>query len=179
MGAGLPQSYPSKLLGLLMARYPQQAPEVENAGRPGERADAAADRLNEAIRTIQPETVIILHGANDLFADGLAGVPRTISAVQGLVRIARLGGETVVLCTLPPQRAGAQRAANPAALSELNRGIRQIAQNEQVTLVDLATQLDLGSIGVDGLHPTEDGYMRLAELVFASLRAQFESPQAH
>jgi lysophospholipase L1-like esterase len=179
MGAGLPQSYPSKLLGLLMAGYPQQTPVVENAGRPSERADAAAERLNEAIRTIQPDTVIILHGANDLVADGIAGVPRTISAVQALVRIARIGGETVLLCTLPPQRVGAQRAANPTAWSELNRGIREIARNEQVALVDLATQLDLSSIGVDGLHPTEEGYLRLAELVYASLRAQLESTQTH
>ena len=176
MSAGLPQSYPSKLLGLLIARYTQQTPAVENAGRPGERADAAGERLNETIREMKPEAVIILHGANDLLADGVAGVPRTISAVQTLVRIAKPGGNPVLLCTLPPQRAGAQRAANPTAWSELNRGIREIARTEAVMLIDLATQLDLSLIGVDGLHPTEDGYMRLAELVFATLRAQFENP---
>ena len=176
MSAGLPQSYPSKLLGLLSARYSQQTPVVENAGRPGERADGAGERLNETVRLTKPETVIILHGANDIFADGAAGVPRAISAMQVLVRIAKLGGDSVLLCTLPPQRAGAQRAANPVAWRELNRGIREIARNEEVLLIDLATGLDLSLIGVDGLHPTENGYMRLAELLFASLRAQFEHP---
>lgn len=91
MSAGLPQSYPSKLLGLLMARYSQQTPVVENAGRPGERADGAGERLNETVRLTKPEAVIILHGTNDIFADGIAGVPRAISAMQALVRIAKLG----------------------------------------------------------------------------------------
>ena len=176
MSAGLPQSYPSRLLGLLSARYSQQTPVVENAGRPGERADGAGERLNETVRLTRPEAVIILHGANDIFADGVGGVARAISAVQALVRIAKIGGDTVLLCTLPPQRAGAQRAANPVAWSELNRGIREIARNEEVLLIDLATELDLSLIGVDGLHPTEEGYMRLAQLLFASLRAQFEHP---
>ena len=176
MSAGLPQSYPAKLQGLLSARYTDQTPEVTNEGRPGERADAASQRLADAIRASKSEAVIILHGANDIFTDGLPGVPRAVAAVQTLIRIAKLNGETVLLCTMLPQRAGGLRAANPAAVTELNRGIRDIARNEQVMLVDLALAFDLSLIGVDGLHPTDEGYSRLAELLFVTLRALFEQP---
>ena len=52
-----------------------------------------------------------------------------------------------------------------------------VASNMQdAVLIDLATAYDPTMIGADGLHPTDDGYARLAELFFAVLREQFERP---
>ena len=45
------------------------------------------------------------------------------------------------------------------------------------TLIDVFSALlpDLdGNIGSDGLHPTEIGYRRIAETVFAAIRADLE-----
>ena len=180
VSVGLPQSYPAKLQRLLSARYTEQTPVVANEGAPAERATAASQRLSDTIASSQSEAVIILHGANDIFAENVDGVPRTLSAIQALVRVAKIAGESVLLCTLLPQRVGGQRAANPTAVAELNRGIRDIARDEQVMLVDLAADFDLNLIGADGLHPTEAGYVRLAELLFAAVRAQFEQlPRLH
>ena len=60
------------------------------------------------------------------------------------------------------------------------QGLLSTRYTEQVMLVDLAADFDLNLIGADGLHPTEAGYLRLAELLFAAVRAQFEQlPRLH
>jgi lysophospholipase L1-like esterase len=40
--------------------------------------------------------------------------------------------------------------------------------------VDFETTVDLSLIGADGLHPTEDGYVRMAQILFDALRQRYE-----
>jgi lysophospholipase L1-like esterase len=88
-------------------------------------------------------------------------------------------GAQVVLCTLPPQRAGGSRAADAAAIGSYNQAIRDIARSEGAMLVDFAAAMtELNAIGADGLHPTEAGYARMAEILFNVLRASFEVSSA-
>jgi lysophospholipase L1-like esterase len=174
MGVGLPVSYPYKLQSMLSARYAAQAISVFNEGLPLEEASDAVRRLPLVLRDTMPEVLILLHGVNDL--TGPQVVSRTIGFMNTMVRDARLSGVTVFLCTLPPQRPGGIRAGDPVATANYNAALRTLAPAEGATLIDLAREVDLSLIGVDGLHPTEAGNERMAQIFFAAIRAQFERP---
>jgi len=175
LGAGLPESYPFKLRALLEGRYTADTFTIENEGRPAELAQSGALRLPGVLAANNPEVVILLHGVNDIVVFGASAVTRTAGYLETMARDARSAGAEVVLCTLPPERQSGFRAGDPTALALYNDAIRQIAAREGATLVDFARNFgDLRLIGTDGLHPTEDGYTRMAQLLFEALRARYE-----
>jgi lysophospholipase L1-like esterase len=53
-----------------------------------------------------------------------------------------------------------------------------MAQTKSATLVDLNAQFPLALIGQDGLHPTAEGYQKMAEIFQAALTAAYEVPPA-
>jgi lysophospholipase L1-like esterase len=64
-----------------------------------------------------------------------------------------------------------------AALQNINVQLRRVAQGEGAVLVDLYNALlpDVnGNVSIDGLHLTPLGYRRVAEAVFAAIRADLE-----
>jgi lysophospholipase L1-like esterase len=170
--AGLSQSYPFKLFDMLGARYTADEVLVFNAGQPGERASEAPDRFARMIRESTPEVVLIMDGANDLL--GGANVSATVGAVDWLVRDALHRGVKVMLATLPPQRASGRRGFAAPVLAAYNEEIRRVATKNNVILVDLFTQVPLSMIGEDGLHPTEEGYQRIAEIFREAIAREYE-----
>ena len=176
MSAGLPQSYPFKLLELLAARYRDQALVVENAGLPGEAAADGVRRLPGVIAAQRPEAVILLHGVNDVTFLGLVGVIPVATYVLTMAQDARLGGADVIVCTLPPQRAGGFRAADPSVIAGYNQAMREVARIQNAMLVDFDREMDVTLIGADGVHPTEAGYERMAQLLFDTIRRYYQAP---
>ena len=80
-----------------------------------------------------------------------------------------------MLATLPPQRPGrGSKATAPDILDEYNRKLRAIAIKRDAQLIDVNALLPVSLIGQDGLHPTEAGYDRLAEIFFEAIRAKNE-----
>ena len=169
---GLSQSYPFKLFDMLTARYTADEVLVYNAGKPGERASEAGDRLAQSIRESTPELVLMMDGANDLLGD--AGVSTTVGAVDRLVRDALHRGVKVMLATLPPQRASGRRGFAAPIIPAYNDEIRRVATKNSVILVDLYAQVPLSMIGEDGLHPTEEGYQRIAEIFREAIAREYE-----
>ena len=71
-----------------------------------------------------------------------------------------------------PTVAGRLRSQNVALLESYNAKLRQMSAEEGAVFVDLYTTLlpeALTVIGVDGLHPTEAGYRRIADVFFNSI----------
>jgi lysophospholipase L1-like esterase len=66
-------------------------------------------------------------------------------------------------------------------LPEANAQIRLLADAERATLVDLFAAFG-GTpdpyIGTDGLHPTDAGYERIAQIFFDTIRATLEGTLA-
>ena len=170
-------SYPSVLQGQLQAAYPAQAASiaVTNAGEPGERILDGVQRFPSAFDANRPEVVLLMEGAN-----GLPGVGPDISA--SLMRImvlgARNGRARAFVGSMIPQVPGRPRATTPEfELLNYNRTLQQMSNEEGATFVDLyEAMLPEAStlIGSDGLHPTEAGYRRIADLFFAAIRGQLE-----
>jgi lysophospholipase L1-like esterase len=171
-------SYPSQLDLLLRARYVQQSASISvtNAGKLGEPATEGARRFPDVMSNLRPEVVLVLTGANDLALGSSAVAPAAL-AVETMAKEARFRNARVFIATMPPQRSSGTRALPASLVQTYNGRLADVARGEGAVLVDLYSAL-LPSvttyIGVDGLHPTEAGYRRVAEAFFAAIRQDLE-----
>jgi len=173
--AGLPQSYPFKLLTLLTMRYAGQTIEVANAGLAGRLAQQDRQRLADAIKETDPQVVLLMEGANDLNQGREtpnATITATVNALEDMVRDTSARGIPVLLATLPPQRPPKGEAASFVA--RFNDALKVMAARKGATIVDIGAVFPASLIGQDGLHPTETGYERFAEIFLDAIKAKFE-----
>ncbi|HUQ89617.1 MAG TPA: GDSL-type esterase/lipase family protein [Vicinamibacterales bacterium] len=170
-------SYPTVLESQLRATYTSQSATitVQNSGEPSERILDGAQRFSSVFDASHAEVVLLMEGAN-----GLPQVGPDIST--GLMRImvqtAKNGGARVFVGSMIPQVAGRPRATTPVSETLAYNNVLQImSTQESVTYVDLYNPMlaDAATlIGSDGLHPTEAGYRKIADLFFAAIRGQLE-----
>jgi len=169
--------YAYKLRTLLAARYTAQTISMTDEGVPGENVTMGAARMPGVLTRDQPEAVLLLEGVNDLNGGHDAAIPTVRARLTDMVRQARGRGLPVFLGTLLPQRPGGQKAYAPESIPPANTAIREIAQTEGATLVDLFAAFDGQTatlIGSDGLHPNESGYQKMAQVFFDAIRARLE-----
>lgn len=170
-------SYPTVLDGLLDARYLAQTPTVTNAGKPGETTPDGIVRFRTLLASNRPEVLLLLDGHNDLGSttQALEGY----NALVTMVREAKAAGVRVFIATLVPSIPGRQRSQPQGLLLQYNDAVRNLAAAEGVVLVDLYNLMlpEVNTlIGVDGLHPNEAGYARMASLFFTAIRTNLEVP---
>ena len=176
-------SYPSQLFLLLGLRYSDQSITMANEGWPAESIDTGLGRLPDAMAFNTPEVVLLLEGANDLLGNPSSSTTVYIaSKLRDMVRTAkaRVPSNRVLLATFPPQFIGtpSYRGAGAEFVPELNQRIVAVAQGEGATLVDLYTPMSVDIkryIGVDGLHPTEQGYTLMAQTFGKIIQEKFEA----
>lgn len=172
-------SYPAVLLRTLQGRYGSQAGAfvVSNYGLSGEKAANARDRYLAAVNATAPEVLLLLHGHNDI-PGGLDGAASSAAReIEVMVEDAKRRGIRVFLATVCPARSSGSRPIDQRFLDDFNSRIRTIVVRQGVTLVDvnaaLATDVNR-YIGVDGLHPTEAGYARIADTFFQAIQNALE-----
>jgi lysophospholipase L1-like esterase len=177
-----PFAYPRVLQVSLTARYTNQNVVVANEGIPGESIAAGKDRLAGVLNQQAPQALLLQEGANDM---NQARPPLDVHVedLRSMVRSARSRGITVFVGTLLPQRPNACRGydfcdgVNDTVL--LNARIRTMAAAEGALLVDLYAAFEgrTGTLlGLDGLHPNEAGYQKMAELFFDAIKQRLEAP---
>ena len=180
MQLATPQAYPGLLQMTLAERYTAQAIEVLNRGVAGERLITGRDRLPDVLDDDLPEVLLLQEGINNL-----RNVPTAELAAdfRGMVRTAQRRGVTVLPALLLPvsEAREAGRPGTQAGIRAFNEEIRRISLDlgcgEPVDLYTLFQQ-DLSLLGVDGLHPTETGYVRIAEAFFEAIKARWEEAPA-
>jgi acyl-CoA thioesterase-1 len=176
-------NYPSTLQSMLAQRYVQQASviRVVNRGVGGERTDAGETRLPNELRSVGPNVLLLEEGVNDLFGGNAENIPELMDHLEDMVREAKRRNVTVLLATLLPTRDGSEKGDRPFPLVPIvNERIRTLAAAEGATLVDLYQGFGGNAnpyISADGLHPTADGYRKMAEIFFERIRATLEEPQ--
>lgn len=182
LDAGRPQSYPFKLKMTVDQRYTDQSIGVFNAGIAGKQARDDRSRFSQALSEGRPELVLLMEGANDLNGplspgEGInARVTSVVNALEDMVRDASNRSIPVFLATLPPQRPGGPKAGGVDYLPRFNESLKTMAQKKGAELVDINSQLPLSFIGQDGLHPTEAGYQRIADIWLEAIKARYERP---
>ncbi len=171
-------AYPTVLERLLRSRYQFQGDQifVSNQGLGGEKAALARNRFLAALSSLRPEVVLLMEGYNDIpgGADGAAST--AAREIRIMAAEARLRGMRVFLATPVPGRPGGNKAISPVLLLDYANRMRVVAAQEGAVLVDLYTTLGDPQryIGVDGLHPNEAGYARIADLFFQAIQANLE-----
>jgi lysophospholipase L1-like esterase len=169
-------SYPVQLHAMLDARYAPQAGAifVANAGVGGESIFRGVQRFEQSLSMNFAQAVIIMEGLNNLVVDG---VDVTTSLMREMVRTAEERNVSVFVASMVPTVAGRQRSQNPALLEAYNAALKKMSVEEGVTFVDLYTPMlpeAPALIGVDGLHPTEAGYRRIADIFLTAISATLE-----
>ena len=168
-------SYPFKLQALLASRYTDQKIDVWNAASGGEQAANGLPRLDDALREVMPEVLLLMDGANDLIAFGEPGIPQAVEAIRVLVRDAMAHGAKVMLATLPPQVPNTQRGGAAPFLFKFNDSLKSMGVQEGAYIVDIYAGFDVSLQGPDGLHPSDAGYTRIAEIFRDRIRETFET----
>lgn len=166
--------YPERLGPLLAPRYPSQQLVGRNAGVAGEATWQGVSRLPLEFDTQAWSLVLILEGVNDLINQlSPAGAADNL---RQMVQIAASRGARVVLSTLTPVAAGNSKGVPLEAVDDLNARIRTIATAEGAVLADLhaAFGADVTLISPDGVHPTEAGYARMADVFAEVIARHFE-----
>ena len=174
-----PKTYPGVLQQLLAARYTAQTFTVGNQGNPAERVAPAGTRarFSGVVGSGQYDSVLIMEGANDLTDRDAAVFGAVIDSLQAMLRDARSRGVRPYLATIPPQVPGGSRALAWSLVAPFNDRVRALAASEGVTLVDVYAMLVSNTalyINNDGEHLTEQGYAKIADVFFTSLRSTLE-----
>jgi lysophospholipase L1-like esterase len=174
---GPPVGYAFKLRTLLQERYTAQTFTMTDEGVGGESITAGVARLPGALSRDNPEVVMLFEGVNDLNGGREAVIPAIVDGLRAMVRTVRSRGMAPFVATFLPQRPGGRRAFSAAAVAPANERIRAMVAEEGAVLVDLYPAFDGlvdTLIGPDGLHPTEEGYQKIAETFFAVIRERLE-----
>jgi len=169
-------SYPSQLLSQFHARYASQAGSLAmtNSGRSGETVLEGRERFPGELAASQADVVLLMEGVSGL---AIAGPDLSTEVMREMVRQATARSVRVFLGSMVPTIEGRLRSQRPAELVTYNTRLRQMAGEEAAVFVDLYSALLAEAntvIGVDGLHPTEAGYKRIADIFFASIQAHLE-----
>src|SRR5262249_13247447 len=175
-------SYPTDLRQSLQARYSAQQIVVQNEGLKGELTSMGVTRLPGVLA--RGYQVLLLHeGANDINMATNAQVQSARSNIRSMVRFAKGLGVRVFLGTMTPQNpftcVNPCRAGGYAQLQNYNSGLQAIAASESVTLVDVFAAFHNDTttlIGPDGLHPTTQGYLVMANAFFDSIKNPLDIP---
>jgi lysophospholipase L1-like esterase len=196
------QTYPDDLQSELQARYKQQQVSVTNAGCPGEtlsdpgrfidkmncrgiRADdpSAFRRFTSLASLHQWDAVLLMEGSNDVnLASGDSTVlPVAVGYLRQMIEAGKANGMRVIVATVPPMvPPGAfSRAKGAAVVPTFNDQVRALATSEGVSLADVYQAYGSDAptlIGFDGLHPNPDGYKRVADTFFGSIKSSIETP---
>ena len=117
------------------------------------------------------------HGHNDIPGGQDGAASGAANELRVMASEARLRGMRVFLATLSPPRPSGNKAIGQIYIDDFNNRIRAVAASEGAVLVDIYGALlpDVTRwIGVDGLHPNEAGYSKIAEVFFQAIQANFE-----
>lgn len=177
-------AYPVKLQAMLAARYAAQSITIINEGNGGETAAAGALDLPRVLNTDTPQALLLLEGINDIHAGvptQASAIPTMMSSLRTMVQEGKRRGMSVFLATLLPERKGSCRSFDwDDGIEDIvpaNAQIRSLAQSETVPLVDMYPAF-VGSLdtllGPDGLHPSEAGYQKMADLFYAAITQRLE-----
>ncbi|MFG1606160.1 SGNH/GDSL hydrolase family protein [Actinoplanes sp. NPDC049265] len=145
--------------------------DKDNEGHPGWRIDQISTEVDGWLATYRPDVVLINIGTNDTIQNhDLPGAPGRMRALIQRIVAARPGVKVVVSTLVPSRDAG-----NNARVREFNAALPAIARDERaaghrVYLADLFSSLTVDDIGADGIHPTDGGYRKMADVWFATLR---------
>jgi lysophospholipase L1-like esterase len=96
-----------------------------------------------------------------------------VGTLEEMVKEAGRRRIPIMVGTLPPQRL--PKGTGAPFVPRFNEAVKVMAAKKGGILVDVNAQLPEALIGQDGLHPTEEGYQRLAQIYMDAIKGNYES----
>jgi lysophospholipase L1-like esterase len=149
---------------------------VYNAGLVGDSTGQMRARLANDVLARDPELVLVLGGINDVA--NVVPTDEIVANLRAIVVDVQAAGARAVIGTVPPwdELFEPDAVADPDEVLELNAGIRDLATELGVTLVDFYAATAgpdghwLPGTTRDGLHPDADGVALMADAAITALR---------
>jgi lysophospholipase L1-like esterase len=116
-----------------------------------------------------------MHGYNDISDPSV--LSSTATAIAIMAAEARNRGARVFIANIAPSRTSGSNARPNSSVTGFNERLLPVIRGEEATLVDIYGALLPAVntyIGVDGLHPNEAGYRKIAETFLATIQATLE-----
>jgi lysophospholipase L1-like esterase len=162
---------------------------VDNAGKPGEATygdgtTSAVSRFHAVITGLSrlgtpTQGVLLMEGTNDIFSgNDNSKIAPAVANLGVMIDDAKSRGLRVLVATIPPMVPGGVRACGNHQVVPLNDGIRALAAQKGVALVDVYAGLGPSYqqyISSDGVHPNQAGYVKIASIFFDTLTAALET----
>jgi lysophospholipase L1-like esterase len=150
---------------------PASLGDHDHQGHPGWRIDQIDANIVTWLRNTTPRTVLLHIGTNDVLQNfNLAGAPTRLSTLVDRITATVPAADVLVATIIPlsnPDQEAKVRAFNATipgmVQSKVNAGKR-------VHLVDMHSALTTADL-IDGIHPTANGYGKMAATWFTALRS--------
>ena len=143
----------------------------DHAGKRGNRINEILGRLNtdSLIPTYQPNAVLLLAGTNDFsysddFANAHTRIGNIISKIQS-----QSPSTHVFVSSIPPIK---DAPSQTEIIAYNNRLSNLVNSYSNATFVDAGNRLGFSDIG-DDVHPTPEGYHKLADAWFESIQTRY------
>jgi lysophospholipase L1-like esterase len=184
--------YPTDLTSALRMRYQLQAAaiNVTNDGKPGEALSdptavpTALDRFRSDVLGRGFQAVLLMEGSNDVntaVKSGNSVLDTAIANLQTMIRSAKSSGVRPYLASIPPMNPTSVciptcRGIGAALVPGYNVRLSTLAFAEGIPFVDVNAAFggDLSLLSTDGLHPNANGYQRIADTFFQTLKATLD-----
>ena len=136
-------------------------------------------RMMSDVVALGPRAVHVMGGTNDIAGNTGPMTPQmSEDNVSAMTDVAQRHGIKVMIASVPPAGSfpWAPKVETRAAIAELNRRLKRLAQDSRATWVDYHPVLDDGAgamkpgLAYDGVHPTEAGYDAMATVIEPILR---------
>ncbi|MFI7040492.1 lectin [Microbispora rosea] len=143
----------------------------DHEGHPGWRIDQIDANINGWLRNSNPRTVLLHIGTNDVLQNyNVSGAPQRLSTLIDHITAAVPNADVFVATIIPLSNSGQESAART-----FNAAIPGIVQSKansgkHVHLVDMHSKLTTGDL-IDGIHPTANGYDKMAAAWYAALQS--------
>jgi len=158
-----PEGWPQILARGLTGRYP--GVKVVNAGVSGDTAADGARRVEKDVLDGKPDLVLIAFGLNDM-KNGVPPERFRENLVDILSEVSTEGAQPVLLTTTRLQQGVSLLVhLDPAPYNDV---IRTLARESSVPLIDVNARskgLNTPQYLLDVVHPNQEGYRRLAEII--------------
>jgi lysophospholipase L1-like esterase len=154
-----------------LSNGPASLGDHDHEGHSGWRIDQIDANVVSWLRTTTPHTVLLHIGTNDILQNhDVAGAPARLSALVDHIT-ATVPDAEVFVATIIPMANGGQEAAGRTFNATIP-GMVQSKQNagKHVHLVDMHAALTTADL-VDGVHPTDGGYDKMAATWYTALKA--------
>ena len=164
----------------LMLAHPEW--RVLNRGVNGERTDQIRARFSRDVTSARPDVVVVIAGVNDVYQGrSAAHVQGELAAIYEMARaesIALVAGSIVPYNTATPEQ--------NASMHAVNRWIAGHAAAHAATMVFCDTRAAVAAPGApdrllsspDDLHPSPDGYRRMAAALDPAIAAALAKARA-